>query len=126
MTWGAAPVGDQSSWEVPVWSSRLQRDGTWSEPAQMPSPEIGLFFMALGAEGRAVAVWHEEDPAGLAEAVVTSRFDIATGWSAPEALYEGPSGDPKVALDSRGYATVAFSASGEIRASRWACRPGAE
>jgi hypothetical protein len=99
-------IGLSSSHLTDVWSSFYIANGNWAAPALVESEDRGDGRApTLGFEpaGDAVAIWRQSD--GTRDALVSARFNPATGW-APAVAIDSQVGDVDVssglALNSLG------------------------
>jgi len=93
-----------------VWANRYTRTELWGTPMPL---EPGVFgssrpAIAADAQGNAFAVWQRRGEGVPRDNIWSSRYDIASGWSAPELLQAGatvPDGrSASVAADPAGNA----------------------
>ena len=86
--WLSDPAGDGSA--VSVWSARFDGDA-WALPVQISGAQLSSrnwLAIEVLADGRAIAVWTEEDLAG--SRLVSAVCEASGDWSVPEAVVELP------------------------------------
>jgi len=109
-----------------LWGVRYQADRGWGSPlllASNASANITQIDVAVGEEGTGVIAWVFDS--GSSQDVWACRYEPGFGWGAAELLEfndSGPSGVPKVAVDSAGNATIVWEQRDSFRYNIWATR----
>ncbi|QRN98460.1 Ig-like domain-containing protein [Archangium violaceum] len=117
----AAWLQPDSGGSMRVRASRFVPGSGWTPPEQAADFGAGASVAAaLSANGSAVLVFRGADLASGAPSVQASRFVPGEGWSAATLLGSATSGgdEPAVAIDRWGRAVAAWTAPGDVSASR--------
>jgi hypothetical protein len=120
----SAANGNTIDLKSEVWTSSYSA-GAWSAPFRIVTVPavIGAPRVATDATGRATAVWLQKGASFLS--VVASRYEPATGWSAPTTIETEEAGDaafPAVTMDPNGNALVVWSQGDGSTSNAWANR----
>ncbi len=111
-----------------IWGNSKRAHQPWGRATLLETSDAGHAYnpqVAIGAQGRAMAVWVQADDAARRYDIRASAFDPQTGWSQPVQLGARGAGQayaPQVASDERGNATAVWQQSDGRRFNIWGSR----
>lgn len=113
---------------IHLWARTVDANGQWSPALRIDTAGgmVGQARVGIDAQGHAFAVWAQIAPA-TRWSVFASRFDAASGWSAPAALESNEaigSQDlgPELAVTPAGEALVVWQRTDLTRSGLWGSR----
>jgi hypothetical protein len=109
-----------------VWANRYTPGSGWGTPASIQSGTGDVYgeqWVAMDANGNAIAVWQEAD--GTRSRIWANRYTVGTGWGIAVQIDTNDTHDaysPRIAVHSNGDALVVWDQSNGALAQIWANR----